>query len=76
MDTFGIIMISVGFAIYGAYIGCCVYNVFDGCCNRIKECMTYCCKSNLPLDQDLITINQEIRLPLSMNLHETEINSI
>ena len=70
MDLFGIIMISVGFTIYGLYACCCVYNICNGCYNKIKEC----CKSDLPLDHNLQ--ETEIRLPLSLNLHETELNSI
>ncbi len=72
MDLFGIIMISVAFTIYGLYATCCVYNVCTGCYNKIKEC----CKSDLPLDQNLPLIENDFRLPLTINLHETEMNSI
>lgn len=76
MGIFGIIMISVGIGIYGVYVACCIYYFGGPCCSKIIECMTCCCKSNQPLDQDLIILEQDIRLPLSMNLYETEMNSI
>jgi hypothetical protein len=72
MDTFGIIMVSVAFGIYGTYIAFCVYDICSYRCNNIKLCCKklYCCKSNLPLDHDirtpLTTAHQEIILPTSV----------
>jgi hypothetical protein len=67
MDTFGIIMISVAFGVYGTYIAFCVYDICSYRCNNIKLCCKklYCCKSNLPLDQNLVAINNDIRVPLT-----------
>lgn len=65
VNIFGIIMISIGFCIYGTYLVLCIYSVCgdcEECCDNIKRC---CCKSYLPLDQDLSSINNDIRVPLT-----------
>jgi len=64
METFGIIMASVGISIYGVYLCCCIFNVYEDCYDKIK----YCCKRNTPLDMNFVTVEQEFSLSLEQNI--------
>lgn len=67
MDIFGIIMVSVGFGVYGTYICCCIFDIWGECYNNIN-----CCKKNLPLDQNLEIGEQDFRLPLTLHLQDIQ----